>query len=165
MTEFLAQTGVLGTRVSGATTGGGGTSALGPMVTLQMFAALGIVWALLKFALPKIATKMNRGINPGIGSTIKIEESATFAGGNLYVVSVREKVLLLSVSGTGVSCLADLGQKPEPVRQPDFSEVLLTAKPLEPLAVVETPQPTVTATQPSPEKVREALDRLGRLSQ
>lgn len=88
--------------------------------------ALGIVYILLKVAMPKLLGRMNRRLATGTSSEIRIEESATFAGGSLYVVNARGRALLLSVSGGGVQCLADLTETapaaPEPPTFGDFVE-------------------------------------------
>lgn len=96
---------------------------MGVMPLLQMMLAMGIVLGLVKVLLPKIATKLNKRLSTPVGSAIRIEESAAFAGGNLYLVKVREKELLLGVGTNGVTCLADVTGpvKPEP---PAFLEVL-----------------------------------------
>jgi hypothetical protein len=91
---------------------------------LQMFVSLAIVLGLLKFVLPKIATKLNKKLVTPLDSAIKIEESAHFAGGTLYIVSARGKSLMLSVSTAGVQCLADLTEANKPAPEPLFMEVL-----------------------------------------
>lgn len=134
----------------------GGASAMSPMPLLQMLVALGIVFCLLKFVLPRVASKLNKKLVTGINSTIKIEESANFAGGSLYIVTAREKTLLLSVGTSGVNCVADLSPAVKPADQPLFSEILE--------AKIETPAP-VDEPQPDPAEIRRALDRLSRLTE
>lgn len=75
---------------------------------LQMAIVLLIVVGLLKWAMPKWLLKLKGKLNVPESSSIKIEESASFASGTLYVVSVRNKTLLLCASNQGVTCLADL---------------------------------------------------------
>lgn len=127
---------------------------------LQMFVSLAIVLGLLKFVLPKMATKLNKKLATPLNSSIKIEESAHFAGGALYVVSAKGKSLLLSVSNSGVQCLADLSDTaPKPAPEPLFMEVLKE----------EFDHPTATSLQvvndaPIDRKqAEEALARLERL--
>jgi hypothetical protein len=131
----------------------------GPL--LQMMIALGIVLGLLKVVLPKVAAKFGKRIVTGLNSPINIEESAAFAGGNLYVVSVRGKTLLLSASQAGVNCLADL-TTPGPVKdEPTFGEILEVqqATPAPAMALIEAPD-----VEPvEDDSVQAALDRLSRL--
>ena len=151
---------------------GGSTSSAMPL--FQMLLALGIVFALLKFALPRVANKLNKRLVTGLNSTIRIEESANFAGGSLYIVNAREKTLLLSVGTNGVSCVADLTPATKPKEAPLFSEVLDRASGDLGMIEVEVALPptssaTAGATQtPRPEpderQVRQALDRLARIA-
>lgn len=90
------------------------TSIIGAGDMVQMVVALGIVFAILKWVLPKVVAKMNKRIVAKDGSSISIEESASFGGGNLQIVTARGRTLLLAVSQSGVSCLADLTDKPVP---------------------------------------------------
>lgn len=134
-----------------ATAPAGGSTA---MPLFQMLLALGIVFALLKFGLPKLASKLNKRLVTGVNSSIRIEESANFAGGSLYIVGARDRTLLLSVGTNGVSCVADLTPVERAPEPPLFSEVLDKA-------VVAEPQPS---DEPDPVEVRRALDRLARLA-
>src|ERR1044072_2760447 len=162
----LAGVGFLGTKASpvvgpmSADTGGAGF-----MPFIQMMIALGIVLALLKFVMPKLGTKVNKKLVAQVGSAIKIEESAAFAGGSLYVVRAKSKTLLLSVTSSGVSCLADLTDAQPQPEMPTFQEIVDKEMdgPLQPLAVVEADQIDV-----DPDRAREdaqaALERLKRLA-
>lgn len=119
-----AQTGALGTRsnlVSTPSSSGG----QGGLPILQMVITLIVIAALIKWVLPKFITKLNRRLTPTLGSSIRIEESAQLAGGMLYVVQVRQKTLLLSVTPAGVSCLSDLSE-PNSVKadEPPFFDIL-----------------------------------------
>lgn len=102
-------------------TGPVSSSPVGIMPIMQMALALAFVLVLVKYVLPKVVGKLNKRISPALGGAINIEESAAFAGGNLYVVTVRNKTLLLSASSTGVNCLADLTENP-------FEEALRAAE-------------------------------------
>lgn len=104
----------------GSATGGGGFG-IGPIV--QTLLALGLVALLLKFALPKLAASLNKKLRSSGEAGIRIEESATFAGGTLYIVTARNRSLLLSVSTSGVACLADLTSGPL-VEPATFGEML-----------------------------------------
>lgn len=137
----------------------------------QLLAALGIVLALLKWVLPKVMAKMNKRLVTKVGSTIRIEETAAFAGGMLYVVTARDKTLLLAVGAQGVQCLADLTQAaPQSNREhdeePAFFELVEHAghKTSEALAAVHIPeQPSSKGAARSPQQAQFALDRLSRL--
>ena len=103
------------------------TDALGinMMSLLQMLVSLAIVLVLVKLLLPKMLSRFNGNISTDIGSSIKIEESAQFATGRLYVVSVRNRTLLLCANQQGVNCLADLTeQKNIPPEPPAFFEMV-----------------------------------------
>ncbi len=147
----------LGTKSDSAALAGGG-SPVGVMPLLQMLFALGIVFALLRFGLPKVANRLNKHLATPLNSSIRIEESANFAGGALYLVSVKHRTLLLSVGTHGVNCLADVTD-PAPVAEPaTFEELVQSA-------------PDWTPTEPQPETdgslstdaIKAALDRLSRL--
>jgi hypothetical protein len=125
---------------------------------LQMFISLAIVLGLLKFVLPKLATKLNKKLVTPLNSSIKIEESAQFAGGALYVVTARGKSLLLAVSGAGVQCLSDLTPAVAPKPEPLFMDILKE----------EVDQPAATFALINDQdidraKAQEALARLERL--
>lgn len=102
--------------------------AVGAGSIFQTLFALILVGALVKFVLPKLASKFNKRLVTNVGSDIRVEESAVFAGGSLYVVSARGKSLLLSVAATGVTCLADLTDStPAAPSVATFQEILETA--------------------------------------
>ena len=127
----------------------------------QMVLALAIVIGALKFVLPRLAPMLSKKLNTNLSSTIKIEETATFAGGNLYVVTARSKTILLSCSQSGVQYLADLSEENPKPEEPAFFELVDQAqtRPIRAAAwLEETPQP-----EPKPEKLQEALRRLERL--
>lgn len=147
--SFASGEGVLGTKQDSITapSGGGG---LGVMPLIQMAIALGIVMLLLKFVLPRVVGKMNKKLVTGAASALHVEESATFAGGTLYIVRARSKTLLLSVSTQGVNCLADITETaPEPKTEPDFED-LVQAAPGDKL--------------PDAAVIEETLERLSRLA-
>lgn len=109
----------------------------GPVV--QMLLALALVGVGIKWALPAIVKRFGGGISTPTGGTIRIEESASFPGGRLYVVEARGRTLLLGATAQNVSCLADLTVN-------DFAEAL---------AVAQTPK-----DDPMAQLAR--LERLGR---
>jgi hypothetical protein len=131
-------------------------STLGGMQLLQMLVAVAIVVAILKFLLPKVLSKVNRRLNTSIGSSIRIEESASFAGGNLFVIGARTKTLLVCVSPHGVTCLADLSE-PQTQEPKAFFEILDEA------ATRPQAQSTQQAAEFSNSDIQAALTRLARL--
>lgn len=164
-TIAFAGDGFLGTKASpvagpmSADTGGAGF-----MPFLQMMIALLIVLALLKFVMPKMVTKLNKKLVTGVGSAIRIEESAAFAGGTLYIVSAKSKTLLLSVTSTGVTCLSDLTDGIAKVEPPTFQEIVdkELEGPLQPLAVVDPK--VIEDSEKAREDAQAALERLRRLA-
>ena len=99
--------------------GSGGMGAL-----FNVLLALGIVYGLLRYAMPKVMARMNKRLVTGAGSAIKVEESASFAGGSLYVVSARGKTILLSVGAQGVRFLTDLSETPKTLEPPSFGDLV-----------------------------------------
>ncbi|MBL8065375.1 MAG: flagellar biosynthetic protein FliO [Chthonomonadaceae bacterium] len=145
-----------------------------PMDLIQMVVALAVVGFLVKWLVPKAVAFFGKRITTPIGSTIRLEESATFGGGQLQVVTVRGKALLLSVSSGGVSFLADLTEE-APVNDPPlFMDVLDQADPTNAI-VSEEPEEeemsiseAIAMIQAAKEKsqsqsVDDKLDRLNRL--
>lgn len=121
-TLALADDGLLGTKADSVSAFQGSTGAGGSL--LQMVIAVIVVFALMKFLLPKMMSKFGGKLSTKVGSNIKIEESASFPGGTLYVVNVKDKSLLLGVTGTSISTLADLGPISKPDPGPTFMEFL-----------------------------------------
>lgn len=105
----------------------------GPVVSgleiTQLIIVLGAIFLILKFGLPKLIAKYGKKISTPFDSGIQLQESANFGGGNLQVIKVRGKTLLLAVTQTGVNCLADLTDAPEQTdTDPAFFELLDKAK-------------------------------------
>ncbi len=147
---------LLGTKADPAGSSNGPSTSLGLAPMLQMLLALGIVLVLLKVLLPKLLTKFGKKLVTKLDGGIKIEESANFPGGTLYVVKARKKTLLVSVASSGVTCLTDLTE-PDPLEnQPTFQELVEQVDTPETFAVVEQPVDQ-TATH-------RALERLRRLT-
>lgn len=156
----LSQT-FLGTKAGGSTVSLEPTAAGGPGLGsfVQMVIALGIVLALVKVVVPKLAGRMNRKLVTSANSTLKIEETAHFAGGTLYIVRARSKTLLLGVNGTAISCLADISEAP-PTEAPSFQEIVEAEESKPVTAAAFVPQAEVPTNDP----VEIALRRLERLS-
>lgn len=158
LTHFVAASlshaggGIIGTRTGGEfatpapSSGGVGFGALA-----QMILALAIVAFLLKWVLPKVAGKVSKKLVTTADSGIRVEESAQFAGGSLYIVSARGKSILISVTGTQVTTLTELDSVPKPIKDP-FEQVLEAAQAM--------PTPTSAELE-----ARAALDRLAHLTE
>ena len=159
----VADDGLLGTKGDSNSALQGPSSSGGSL--LQMVIAVLVVFGLMKYFLPKMVAKFGGKLNTSIGSAIKIEESASFQGGMLYLVSVKDRSLLLGVSGTSITTLADLGNSNKPDPGPTFMEYLDVAD--ESKAINTTPieaeQPISYAVINSDSSAKEALERLQKL--
>jgi flagellar biogenesis protein FliO len=123
----FADDGILGTK-------GDTTSAFQPAQSgggnwIQMILALVIVLGAMKFVLPKLMSpkllaKLGGKFSTGLNSEIKIEESASFPGGNLHLVTIRGRSLLLGTTASSITTLADLGMKPENNPGDAFMDIL-----------------------------------------
>ena len=158
-----ADDGLLGTKGDTASALQGPTSSGGSL--LQMIIAVLVVFGLMKFFLPKMIAKFGGKLNTGIGSSIKIEESASFQGGTLYLVSVKDRSLLLGVAGTSITTLADLGSANNPNPGPTFLEILDVADETnaintEPIEELTAPEFAVVETG---SQAKDALQRLQKL--
>jgi len=165
--------GAFGTKASG---GAGTTAAMstgGPSIfsIIQMIIAVAIVVGLMKYVLPKIVSKMGGKLTTTLNGGIRIEESATFPGGNLYVVTVSDRKLLLGATAQSISTLADLGPVVKPNPGPAFLDYLDHADtsnvtpateviPTRAVVAVEAPATVEEEKESDP---REALERLARL--
>ncbi len=156
--------------MSGFSTSASSGGGLMPLV--QMALAATVVIFLLKSLMPKLAGKFNKSMATKVGSSIKVEESATFAGGTLYVVQAKSKTLLVSVNGTGVVCLADITETQSRPAVPTFMDILeeKTAAPEKamPQAIAylsdEAPVQTDEAETELPQDFAVALERLNRIA-
>ena len=84
---------------------------------------------ILKWVAPKILAKFQNRIVASERSTLRIEESAAFNGGNLYIVQARSKTLLIASSSTGVTFLSDLTEDiPASPAVPTFMEIVEAAE-------------------------------------
>jgi len=126
--ESRAGEGIFGTKTSPVSTAGGG-SAMGAMPIAQMFVALLVVLAILKWLLPMALKKYSRrGAVSSDG--IRVQETAALGPANLYVVEVRGKSFLVGTTASSVSCIAELSVDPvKPL--PTFQEMIdaVPAKP------------------------------------
>lgn len=165
LTPFaFAKDGILGTKSDSVSPLQGPSSSGGSL--LQMIIAVLVVFGLMKYFLPKMMAKFGGKLSTTVGSSIKIEESASFQGGTLYLVNVKDRSLLLGVSGTSITTLADLGHAPKPNPGPTFMEMLDVADQTraintEPLVdSVEIMEYAVIETE---NQAKTALDRLQKL--
>lgn len=125
MDYLIAQT-TFGTKPSTPTPPPTSASPVSGLQMLQMLIALGIVGVLLKFGIPKLIGKWGKRLSPGADSTIDVLETAAFGAGQVQVVKVRGRTLLLGITAQNVSCLADLTEH-EDARaneEPAFFEML-----------------------------------------
>ena len=162
------QAGFMGTKISGSTSPSGAAAA-GPGLEsfIQMVIALGIVLILLKAVIPKLAGKLGKKLSTGSATTLTIEETASFAGGNLYIVRARSKTLLLSASSTGVTCLSDLTETDTTPDLPGFQDMVDSASGKKPIVdqselVYDAPLTGSRPEDPSPIEI--ALQRIERLA-
>lgn len=126
-TAYAQDAGLLGTKASPISTSSS-PGGMGVMPLVQMAIALAVVLFLLKFILPRIVGKMNKKLVTSATSMLKIEESASFARGTLYIVRARSKTLLLSVSTQGVNCLADITEEDaKPEEKTAFEKIIDSA--------------------------------------
>jgi flagellar biogenesis protein FliO len=96
-----------------------------------------------------------------IGSSIAIEETASFTGGQLLVVKARGRTFLLGSTAQNLTCLSELTEAPES-QEPAFFELVDKAEGKTPeFAVVETAIPEREAA-PKPD-IADQLSRLKRL--
>ena len=120
-----AQDGMLGTKAGGSSQFVPSNSSGGGL--LQMIFAVVIVMVLMKVFLPKLMTKFGSKLSTGLNSAIKIEESASFAGGSLHLVTVQGRKLLLGSTPQSITTLADLGEVTKPDPGPTFMELVEAA--------------------------------------
>lgn len=164
--QGLAQSALEATKSSGASQVTSSTGN-GMMPMVQMLVALGIVAALLKFALPKLSPSLKTKFNSSLGSSLRVEESTTVPGGSICVVSVRGRTLLIGVNPNSISVLSDLTDiEKESAKDQAFFEMVDQAVPITSAVVhlVEEPAETVTSTPAAAVDRTEILSRLERLN-
>lgn len=77
---------------------------------IQLTVALGVVFVLVKFVLPKVVSKFSNRVSTELGGMIKTCETATCGASTLQVLEVRNRTLLVSVNPSGINLIADLTQ-------------------------------------------------------
>ncbi len=159
-----AADGILGTKSDAVSPLQGPASSGGSL--LQMIIAVLVVFGLMKYFIPKLVAKFGGKLNSGIGSSINIEESATFQGGMLYLVSVKDRSLLIGVAGTSITTLADLGSTNKPNPGPTFMEYLDVAddsKAVNTVPILEPDEVIEFAIVDNGTQAKDALERLQKL--
>ena len=96
------------------------------MPLVNLFLVIGVLFVLIKYALPKVINKMSNKLTPALGSSIRVEESATIGTGGAYVIQVRGRTLLVGASSTGgLTLLCDLSEEAKlEAEEPAFFELL-----------------------------------------
>jgi len=87
------------------------TSASSPapwMPMVQLAITIAVVYCFIRFAGPKLLSKVGGKLNPKQDSLLQIQESATLAQGSLYVVSIYGQQYLVGAANSGINCLANL---------------------------------------------------------
>ncbi len=102
------------------------TAGPGLMPLVHLFIVIGVLFVLIKYALPKVLNKMTNKLTPTLDGSIRVEASATIGAGGAYVIQVRGKTLLVGASSTGgLSLLCDLTESDRAENaEPAFFEVL-----------------------------------------
>jgi flagellar biogenesis protein FliO len=157
----------LGTKAGGGTPAVGSDVGPGAGSFLQMLAALAVVLILLKFVAPKLLGRAKKRLVTDSSGNLRVEETAHFAGGALYIVRARSKTLLLGVNGASISCLADLTETAvAAVEEPTFQEIIerTDSGPIDISAFQPEFASKTGAGNPTAAEVEEALRRLQRLA-
>jgi len=124
---------------------------------IQMMLALAVVGALIRYGLPKLAPLFSKKLSTPLGSSLRIEESASFGAGQICVVQVRGRTLLVGATASSIEMLVDLTEDDRrEASEPAFFE-LLDEQQRSPKAVVSMPAE-------EPDKIQQALDRLKRIA-
>lgn len=167
----IAGEGMLGTKSDVLPASQPASSGVSLMPLLQMAVAVAIVMVLLKVWLPKVISKVNKGLKGSLHGGLSVEEAASFAGGTLNVVTVRGRTLLLSVGPQGVTFIADLTEPRASAEPQSFLDMVESAesraarKPNEAISLESVGvQITNAATPPDPnsideDEIRAALNR------
>ena len=86
--------------------GTSGSIGIGPL--FQMLLALGIVVALIKFAIPKLLKRVAKKKVSEVLPAINVIETATVGAGQIHIIDVRGRTLLLGSTAQSLSLVADL---------------------------------------------------------
>lgn len=121
-------------------------SAGGSFPLIQLVIVAAILFLVLKVMGPKALSFLGSRVSTPVGSSIKVETSATLAQGALYVVNVRGKTLLLGATTGSVSLLADLTEaeaalKAEPAFFEELDAAVVELEPVSAAAITEDESP------------------------
>ena len=114
--------------------GGGG---IGFAQVFQMLLALVVVLFIVKWVAAKYLTKFAKTGAAKSSGELKIEQAATVSGGQILLMTVRGRTLLVGVGASGFATLADLTEEdtsddsPTPKSEADFDKVLNRLKRLQ----------------------------------
>ena len=145
---------------------------------VQLGIALVVIVAALKWLAPMVLAKLQGRVRTPLSSSLHVEESATFGAGQLSVVTVRGRTLLLGTTSQSVVFLADLTEadlaeraQPEPfVDLLDRSEGIapdLTGKDdldtggidmAEAVAVISQAKQRLSAQRPASDRIERLID-------
>lgn len=146
-----------------------GASGIDAGALAQLFFALILVAALVRWGLPKLLGLWADRASAKASPSFRIEETLALPEGRLHVVSVRGRTLLLGAGPHGWSCLADLtAPAAAPDREeepPAFFELAdeAKAKPISDLRAAVVHPPEEELVLPPGIDVREGLERLRKL--
>lgn len=140
-----AQTTALGTKPDITSAPAAGGALVGPMEIVQLLAALGLVGALLKWGLPWIISKSRNG-KTGKG-LVRVEESVPVGPGQLHVVEVEGRRLLVGSTAQTISLISELNIPHITIQQPGFASEQIDDAP----AFFEMVDERLQEPEPAPE--------------
>ncbi|MBL8049409.1 MAG: flagellar biosynthetic protein FliO [Chthonomonas sp.] len=142
--------------------GGKTSTTSGGVPVIQTIFAVLIVIGLLKLVLPRLMPHLAKSkIQTSLGSTIAVEETATLPGGQLMVVKVRGRSLLIGQTTANMTLIADLtAEEATAMQEPAFFELVDKAPGTMPTHAV-IPE---NANVPTPAEQKRAADKLDRLN-
>lgn len=93
---------------------------------LQTILAVAVVIGLLKVVLPKLMPHLAKTkVQTSLGSSIQVQETATMASGQLMVVAVRGRTLLIGQTTGSMTLIADLTESEAKANEePAFFELV-----------------------------------------
>ncbi|MFN8138989.1 MAG: flagellar biosynthetic protein FliO [Fimbriimonadales bacterium] len=89
----------------------GGTAPVGVTTLIQMLVALGVVVAVIRFAIPKLGKRFAAKQSGKNSGSLELEETLNLGTHQVYVVRVGEKKLLVGGGAQGVNLIADLSEE------------------------------------------------------
>lgn len=122
----FGQEGFLGSKRTAVQSLGNGSS--GSLQLLQMLVALGLVAALVKWVLPKLASRARLGRSAGSTHGLVLEGSLQLGSSSAHLLRVGERRLLVGSGAQGVSLIAELEAERAAPERAAFFEVLDDAR-------------------------------------